>query len=162
MKQRAPKIDIAPDTICPKFNDLLSMFWQIFVCSAKSAKENNKTTANNYLISRKKVLRSLFVWALALVFRILRLLCTYWVSFRSNLMQFDLVTRPEQFNMFRATSPVFVQTQISALFVHTSFYYIPIYFSMDASKLRLQYDYLWGWYFILCQNATVVLHPKYV
>ena len=54
MKQRAPKIDIAPDTICPKFNDLVSMFWQIFVCSAKSAKENNKTTANNYLISRKK------------------------------------------------------------------------------------------------------------
>ena len=54
LKQRAPKIDNVPDTICPKFNDLLLMFWQIFVCSAKSAKENNKTTANNYLISRKK------------------------------------------------------------------------------------------------------------
>ena len=62
LKQRAPKIDIVPDTICPKFNDLLSMFWQIFVCSAKSAKDNNKKAANNYLISRKKVLRSLFVW----------------------------------------------------------------------------------------------------
>ena len=54
LKQRAPKIDIVPDTICPKFNDLLSMFWQIFVCSAKSAKDNNKKTAYNYLISRKK------------------------------------------------------------------------------------------------------------
>ena len=54
LKQRAPKIDIISETICPKFNDLVSMFWQIFVCSAKSAKENNKTTANNYLISRKK------------------------------------------------------------------------------------------------------------
>ena len=54
LKQRAPKIDIVPDTICPKFNDLLLMFWQIFVCSAKSAKDNNKKTAYNYLISRKK------------------------------------------------------------------------------------------------------------
>ena len=54
LKQRAPKIDIVPDTICPKFNDLLLMFWQIFVCSAKSAKDNNKQTAQNYLISRKK------------------------------------------------------------------------------------------------------------
>ena len=54
LKQRAPKIDIVPDTICPKFNDLLSMFWQIFVCSAKSAKDNNKKTAYNYLISLKK------------------------------------------------------------------------------------------------------------
>jgi hypothetical protein len=54
LKQRAPKIDIVPDTICPKFNDLLSMFWQIFVCSAKSAKDNNKKTAYNYLISQKK------------------------------------------------------------------------------------------------------------
>ena len=54
LKQRAPKIDNVPDTICPKFNDLLSMFWQIFVCSAKSAKDNNKKAANNYLISRKK------------------------------------------------------------------------------------------------------------
>ena len=54
LKQRAPKIDIVPDTICPKFNDLLLMFWQIFVCSAKSAKDNNKQTAQNYLISQKK------------------------------------------------------------------------------------------------------------
>ena len=54
LKQRAPKIDTVPDKICPKFNDLLSMFWQIFVCSAKSAKDNNKKAANNYLISRKK------------------------------------------------------------------------------------------------------------
>ena len=54
LKQRAPKIDIVPDTICPKFNDLLSMFWQIFVCSAQPAKDNNKKTAYNYLISRKK------------------------------------------------------------------------------------------------------------
>ena len=61
LKQRAPKIDIVPDTICPKFNDLLLMFWQIFVCSAKSAKNNNKQTAKNYLISRKKVLCPLFV-----------------------------------------------------------------------------------------------------
>ena len=54
LNQRAPKIDIVPDTICPKFNDLLLIFWQIFVCSAKSAKDNNKQTAQNYLISRKK------------------------------------------------------------------------------------------------------------
>ena len=54
LKQRALKINIVPDTICPKFNDLLSMFWQIFVCSAKSAKNNNKKTADNYLISWKK------------------------------------------------------------------------------------------------------------
>ena len=62
LKQRAPKIDIVPDTICPKFNDLLLMFSQIFVCSAKSAKDNNKQTAQNYLISQKKVLCPLFVW----------------------------------------------------------------------------------------------------
>ena len=69
LKQRAPKIDIVPDTICPKFNDLLLMFWQIFVCSAKSAKDNNKQTAQNYLISRKKSampLACLFLWNLIL------------------------------------------------------------------------------------------------
>ena len=54
LKQGAPKIDTVPDKICPKINDLSSMFWQIFVCSAKSAKDNNKWTAQNYSISWKK------------------------------------------------------------------------------------------------------------